>query len=49
MANTIATGEAAGTAIALADKAGVKPADVDVKQLQNQLRKQGAWLPERRE
>lgn len=46
MANTMATGEAAGTAIALAQKAGIDPADLDPQVLRTQLRAQGAWLPE---
>jgi hypothetical protein len=46
MANTLATGEAAGTAIALAQQAGLTPAQVDPKQLREELRRAGAWLPE---
>jgi hypothetical protein len=46
MANTMATGEAAGTAIALAQKVGIDPADLDPQVLRTQLRAQGAWLPE---
>ncbi len=40
----ILMGEAAGTAAALAVKAGVTPRNVDVKELQRQLLKQGALL-----
>ncbi len=40
----ILMGEAAGTAAALAVKAGVTPRDVDVKTLQRQLLKQGGLL-----
>jgi hypothetical protein len=41
----IAFGEAAGTAAALATKAGVQPRDVDYGTLQSQLLKQGVLLP----
>lgn len=40
----IATGQAAGTAAALALKAGTLPGDVDVSALQNTLREQGAVI-----
>ena len=46
MANTMATGEAAGTAIALAQQAGIDPAALDPRELRHQLLKQGAWLKE---
>lgn len=42
----IATGQAAGTAAALALRAGVSVRNVDVKQLQKSLRDQGVPLPE---
>jgi hypothetical protein len=42
----IAFGEAAGTASALALKAGVGVKDVDIKALQKQLAKQGVPLPD---
>jgi hypothetical protein len=42
----IAFGEAAGTASALALKAGVGIKDVDIKALQKQLAKQGVPLPD---
>jgi hypothetical protein len=42
----IAFGEAAGTASALALKAGVSPKKVDIKALQKQLAKQGVPLPD---
>jgi len=38
------TGEAAGTAAALAIKSGVTPKGLDVKALQEQLRRNGAIL-----
>ena len=41
----IALGEAAGTAAAIAVKKGVKPADVDIGELQERLNKQGVILP----
>lgn len=40
----IATGQAAGTAAALALKAGILPGDVDVSALQNTLKEQGAVI-----
>jgi hypothetical protein len=40
----MATGEAAGTAAALALRAGVEPADLDVATLRGRLREQGAIL-----
>ena len=40
----MATGEAAGTAAALAIAAGVEPADVDVAALRKRLRERGAIL-----
>jgi hypothetical protein len=42
----IAFGEAAGTAAALALEAGLSPKQVDMKALQNRLRKQGVILPD---
>jgi len=42
-------GEAAGTAAALALRAGVPPAQVSVAQLQNQLQRQGVFLGETQE
>jgi hypothetical protein len=42
----IALGEAAGTAAALAVKAGLKPRDVDYGALQSQLLRQGVLLPD---
>ena len=40
-----ATGEAAGVAAALALRRGVAPPELDVSELQQALRKAGAWLP----
>jgi hypothetical protein len=37
-------GQAAGSAAHLALKAGLQPRDVDVRQLQNHLKSEGAWL-----
>jgi hypothetical protein len=42
----VAFGEAAGTASALALRAGVGPKQVDIKSLQKQLAKQGVPLPD---
>jgi hypothetical protein len=42
----IAYGQAAGTAAALAVKAGIQPRHVDYKELQTNLRRQGVNLPE---
>ncbi len=42
-----ATGEAAGTACALALAEGKAPADLDVGRLQAELRAGGAYLPDR--
>jgi hypothetical protein len=39
------TGQAAGTAAGMAGKGGVKPADVNIRGLQESLRKQGVDLP----
>ena len=44
--HTIALGEAAGTAAAIAVKEGVEPRNVDVSLLQRQLLKQGVLLPD---
>lgn len=44
MAHVLCIGEAAGTAAALAAKAGVQPRNVDVRALQEQLMKQGAEI-----
>ena len=46
MANTIATGEAAGVAMALAQESEVAPAFIDTAHLRRELRSAGAWLPE---
>lgn len=45
MANTLATGEAAGAAFALCAKLGVTPAALDPKLLRAELRAAGGWLP----
>jgi hypothetical protein len=37
-------GQAAGSAAHLALKARIKPCDVDVQQLQQHLKSEGAWL-----
>ena len=42
----IAYGQAAGTAAALAVRAGIQPRRVDYKELQANLREQGVKLPE---
>jgi len=42
MAQVMAMGEAAGTAAAIAAKKGIQPRDVDIKELQAQLKKQNA-------
>jgi len=42
----MAEGQSAGTAAALSIKAGVVPRKLDVRKLQQQLRKDGAYLPE---
>jgi len=39
-----ATGEAAGTAAAIAPRGGIAPNAVDIKKLREQLAKQGAVL-----
>ncbi|MDR3708693.1 MAG: FAD-dependent oxidoreductase [Capsulimonadaceae bacterium] len=44
MANTIAMGEAAGTAAALALREGKSPRNLDVRCLQTELIARGAWL-----
>ena len=41
----IVFGQAAGTAAALVSKKEISPADVDVDELQNLLRSQGAFIP----
>ena len=46
MANTLAIGEAAGTALALCEKEGVDPVNLNPQILRDQLRKQGGWLPD---
>jgi hypothetical protein len=45
MANTMAMGEAAGTAMALCRRRGIAPAALDPDVLRTQLAAQGAWLP----
>jgi hypothetical protein len=45
MANTIATGEAAGVAMALAQQHDLIPSEVDTQALRDELRRAGAWLP----
>lgn len=42
----ICYGQAAGTAAAMAAKAGIQPRKVDYKALRANLVKQGVWLPE---
>lgn len=44
MAPCMAMGEAAGRAAKMAIKYGVQPADIDVKQLQQELLEKGAYL-----
>lgn len=44
MAPCMAMGEAAGRAAKMATKQGVQPADIDVKQLQQELLEKGAYL-----
>ncbi|MBK1809845.1 FAD-dependent oxidoreductase [Clostridium sp. YIM B02505] len=39
-----ATGEAAGTAVAICSKEGIELRDIEIKKLQEQLKKQGAYL-----
>ena len=46
MANTIAMGEAVGTAAALALRSGRSPREIDVCGLQCELLRHGAWLGE---
>jgi len=41
------TGMAAGTAAAMAAKADCTPREIDVKLLQDNLRAQGAFIPEK--
>ncbi len=48
MANTIATGEAIGTAFALCDQHQTEPLALNPKLLRAQLRAHGAWLPEKK-
>jgi hypothetical protein len=43
----MAEGQSAGTAAALSIKEGIIPRKLNVKILQQQLRKDGAYLPER--
>jgi hypothetical protein len=44
MSICMAVGEAAGKAAQIAVKSGVKPADIDVKQLQQALRDEGVYF-----
>ncbi|MBE6645058.1 MAG: FAD-dependent oxidoreductase [Ruminococcaceae bacterium] len=46
MPTVITLGEAAGTALALAKKAGVMPREVDIAELQKTLREKGAFIGE---
>ena len=41
------TGMAAGVAAAMSAKGNCTPRDIDVKELQNNLRAQGAFIPEK--
>lgn len=41
----MSTGEAAGAGAAIASREGIKPKEVDVKELQNRLKNQGVMLP----
>lgn len=46
MPPVMAMGQAAGTAAALAVRTGCEPAQVDIGELQRQLRADGVYLPQ---